>query len=429
MKKILLTLLIFSFLLTACSSSNIDTPNEENINEVVLNTDVAYDTDLKAPPSYGFLDFRNAASNEGFYQLVHVYDTSYVVYNDFASMQQVFLCSSPNCEHNDETCTATNFNNILVSYNNDSLYTMNTKTRDTNPQSTIYKSDLSGSNKEAIFEIDYYIEPLAIGENHLYFIKQDRNTTPYEEQTKEIIALNLNDKTATTLHSFLLTDIRFERYYIEDNLIYIVYDKMPEGFRDINDSDTMFLNPESREFTIDAIDVLTGEVHTVYSETLDENSYSNGVLYDNHYYFYEPYSSDVITKVNISTKEKTTIQDFSMEGAESNLSFIVDGYLSVGYSVNEESSYNRYLNLETGEITDVTLTYHSEEFGGDGFNYSVEVLTDYGDDLLVIYDDSNVSYAQGVYPHTALISKEDYFNNIENYRVFNSSTLDEKFSK
>ncbi len=435
MKKTILALLAFSFLLTACSSSNTDTSSENSsFSETIASTDVVYDADLKDIQSPGFP--KSIPTADGVYTLELLQEGNFIFYNDFSSMQQTFLCSSPNCNHNDETCTSYSTNslyefavdNIYINYDNQKLIFSLNNQPSSPTVNNIYFADLSGGNRELFYETYDDIDLIAIGENNVYF-KRTIFDEEKRDQLYEIVALNLNDKSENILYSFYQSTSRQHKIFIENNYIYIAFRAVPAEFYDPDNIDTLFSTPETVGFTIDAIDVKTGETKNIYFEDMNFDS-SFGVLYENNYYFYvnnENENISTITELNLTTKEERVIYKTDYIAPRIEMHNVIDGYLSMIF-VNDENTarYYRHINIETGGVIDITLNYETVSKGG--FTLEIKVLKDLGDNLFVVIDEFPVRGNDDLYYQTALISKEDYFNNNPNYILFDTSSLNEHFN-
>ena len=109
-------------------------------------------------------------------------------FTDFETMQSVIVCSKPNCTHSDEgECSAFGMDNFTIMYE-DKLYFFDTEViyenDDVREDTTIYKADLDGTNRTALYTIKgYNVETarILVAEDTAYFTV--RNVKWSEDKT------------------------------------------------------------------------------------------------------------------------------------------------------------------------------------------------------------------------------------------------------
>ncbi len=419
-------------LLTACSE-RVETPNTddtptdtEGADTVLSNSDdsdnVMYDDDIKLMHTYG--EYTNGYMQDGFYNKLYFGEYTYLIYGDYATMRQVFLCSAPNCTHDDESCTA-RFHNmtdqigrVTPDYNEERLL-MELDTSDgQSVENYLYTAELSGSAREVLveFEEEYgFAELIGVGERHAYI----------DYGMMGLIAVDLGSGEQTTLFNQENPNpMTVADYYPDGQYVYIVYYKSDEEFDPTN-----MVTPSERELIVDRFDAVSGETTNLYTEMLGEDDVLDPVYYGGDLYS-ENHLDGTVQRVDLETGEKSTLGTIDPNGKSMrDITPIIDGYLSTTLINEEETArYARHMNIETGEMTDVFLSYSSTAMGS-AFDIEVRVVKDLGEKLLVRMGETPMQFSSpvGLINHPvstyALISEQDYFAGVANYEIFDNSAV------
>lgn len=150
--------------LTACSKlqKNVEPPIDVTSQLPIAKMDTSLRPLLEEP--------RGAATNEGFYHIEETESGSFLSYIDFSSKTQVPLCASPNCPHQDNTCTA-------------------------------FLSSMNGTAAVAEWN----------GKLYLIYLSQNG------EGPGSVVEMNLDGSSRRTIHSFKSNDVFFLSNQLEDN--------------------------------------------------------------------------------------------------------------------------------------------------------------------------------------------------------------------
>ena len=107
MKKLLGIFILGAIvLLTACGQTAPATTSVSSVSADTQQTGKAVGAGFRMATSPDFTCY-GSGNAEGFYSVVANDDGSKnILYTDYASASQVYLCNQPNCEHDSEKCTA-----------------------------------------------------------------------------------------------------------------------------------------------------------------------------------------------------------------------------------------------------------------------------------------------------------------------------------
>lgn len=361
------------------------------------------------------------ATSDGIYLLANIFpDSVNILYIDFATRQQIFLCNRVECKHNQESCTSylpigeEQSVPLLSISQNGILLTRTAAGKDTLPSISIM--DFDGANKHELLTLnsnEMISGKLFEDENFCYF---ERYTIDKEKlaQTQSLVRANWKTGEMETLYT-----------YAENEASHLMLD----AYNNSIVLDTLFTDgeKEGRGFSfldIDKIGTTTPAISApFYFYTFENESafFENGFIYSLHY------ADKTIHCINSETNEKSILDCGSIDFANASETYLFSGFdkwlrLKV-LSDNEQGGTNtrQYLiNIETNEIIESTLQ--------DGYlKKPLSIEADYGDFLCVISDFSSMEYIssfngesqvqtawQEVY---SLIKKEDYLNNIPNYQT------------
>ena len=161
-------------------------PREElkEINIPFINNEKGGDSkgEMKFINSYSPTDYKN-----GYFYIKDNEARENVMYFDYDSKKEVYVCNKPNCKHDSESCSSysdfADANELF--YYNDALYFLNSSadgesisitvdgivSDSTGSPSTIYKMKLDGTEKEKLFTAPSGTKlsmPIVLKENILY---------------------------------------------------------------------------------------------------------------------------------------------------------------------------------------------------------------------------------------------------------------------
>ncbi len=446
--KFFIATFILALLLSGCTEKTAVHPQHPQVSSISLTslsptaTAPVYDSNVKPVDTTNHsLSF----SDEGFYQRIYLGQYVYLTYTDLANMRTVFLCSAPNCTHSDDSCTALYGGNttrrieqLFTSYDNSALIRVEAiGATDSSYNQSITTSALSGAQPSLIFSSSTQeITPIAVGQNNIYI-----------ENYTSLDGTGLHAIEIATGNTKLIYRIDTEKTYMVDYFpygsdIYVINDIIIEDKRDPDNFDDHFKLPDSREFRVEKINLITGEVTRLYSEILSAENLMYGTMHKG--IFYQGVFLDInadegnktIRRLDYSTGEFIDIGNFGdiPHLAHPSMSYIEDYLSIVVYDEQLGSSYYRHMNLNTGKLTDTHFHYTSNEMGGS-YDITMDILYDLGDSLLLetgetliafeVYDDmlQQYVYPQNAIKSLAIICKDDYFAGNLNLQPINNSTI------
>ena len=188
-------------------------------------------------------------TEDGYYYLTEdtveltngVYAT-HLMYMDFKTQQEIYLCSNTGCNHNTADCSAVflyddfpSFSTLIFIYNN-KLYILskemdttgeistdylhingntNEQTQSENEPTVLYRANLDGTNREKVYTFDpsVTLEDFVVGdEKGLYFITKKLSTEQHGTSTystsseKNLVYLDVDKKEEKTIYSMDFDD-------------------------------------------------------------------------------------------------------------------------------------------------------------------------------------------------------------------------------
>lgn len=345
-----------------------------------------------------------------------------IVYIDFASKQEVPLCSRPECLHNDETCPAffpeLGLSNLFVL--EDDLYFFCSPGEE--QLTTLVRADLAGNNRQNIAAIppeydmlpyDHYTDGVAV-----YFMANEIKEIDSEIVTyMTLLKIDLETGSLEVIHQFpadepghILIGARERKFIFLDMLVN---------------------SPEEIYNEFKWLDADTGELGTIWTMDRSDNDTASGIYGDCLYV--QDFELQTITETDLFTEESQSFDyssifdgdPFTGEVVMGGFALWFDKYLSIfvvdmDMEAGGSKFYNYLLNMENGEILPFTLyqSYRPSQH--------VPVMADLGDVLLVrpdwlVEEEMMGAYTDITYtPMHAFISKEDYIHSIPNYEYIPS---------
>jgi len=343
-----------------------------------------------------------------------------LIYTDYQTRTRIFLCSTPGCAHNNENCTSyIRYPRGIVLFANAAetrLFCMATGAMDGEVYSEddigrIYQMDLDGSNRKELLRLKAYEsfslnDPVLSDSERLYVcVIVTKSATA--EPVKELRSINISDGTWETILNLKIAENVFSAY---DGLIILGDgEKVTSNHTYEYRSFSMSRNESKKLYECDI-----GEYSIVVNNTL---IIANKTVED----------TGAIKIIDLLSGSEKIIDDIPQEAVGMvSVTDLFDDIVRWAYidktEIGEAQEY--LVNCATGEITKITLRY--SEFGGT--KRLVPIVAETETQFLVIKDttDSKLSLtnAEGIpflcdWPNRevyALISKEDYRNNIPNYQ-------------
>lgn len=441
MKKIFAVLILIGGIFILCGCENkiteIFIPESENKKVDIGNDSLVF---LAKKGNIG----NNATTDDGYYYLRKDYDrlssgklATHLMYIDFATQQEIHLCSNSACSHNTEDCTSVFTRNefkdgsLLFVYN-DKIYILS-KNPDSDGQvaigvlggssgttaesdpSVLYRLNLDGTNREKIYTFDsnVTIEDFVIGgKDRLYFVTKKitneySNGNAYTTSTeRNLIYLDLNTKTTTTLFSMDFNDnIDWEVIGSSNNLLVLYgidFGKKVSNEEKNGQSNEIYTKSSDVFATLNIEDGSLNEIYRIYAPM--SRTYTVG----ENYLYYSKDGDNEIVKIDLKTGKSNVLAKLSQNAIRM---IIDDKLLCYEYSFNDRTSY--FVDINTGEISHSKLVNKTI---GD----NLEIIAVIGDEVLAIYD-SDVTYkSDGSYTtHSnsyGLISKNDLYVGKDNFK-------------
>lgn len=317
---------------------------------------------------------RSGEYQKGYYYLD---DDNHIMYFDYDTQKEVYLCNKPNCTHEDDSCSSyleMGEINELFYYDNH-LYLVNAQTggnivhmnldgtiSDTeekeNP-STIYRMDLDGTNKKKLFAVPSGTQitmPYIIKGNQMYaFLETYENVQDAEHSytvtttNRKLISIDL-EKGSYKEIADAMNDSFIGIY--NDNIVLqeIIYAKDPDHFKD--DTIGYIDNLYQSDMQIKLFHLDTEKIENIY-----QDSYKNMEtirFYKDGIYMLKQHSKK-LEYFDFASKQKTAL--LTLPKSDMELSEIVDDKLLV-YQYKDEQAHIESANvidLKTKEINEFKL--------------------------------------------------------------------------
>ena len=392
----------------------------------------------------------NCSTENGYYYLTEettkLRDGNYgmhLMYMDFATCQEIYLCSTAGCKHDTADCPAVFlYDDFPVSttklfiwkdalyilsreYDNDGAMSENVPSiGDVQPESTpavLYKAKLDGTERKQIytFDFDLTLEDMVVGdENGIYIITKKISTdktdtisytTSSERKLifldleslyiKEICSMDFHDKI-----SWNVTDC------CRNSLILNGTDFGREISRDEQWNDDIYKSLYENSFDVYSILSLEdGSKKEIYR---DSNKYEHSSCVIGDTLYLSSSENQNIEGLNMITGEKKTVCALSQ-----NLILDVLGDMLCCRDWNLAGDFTWYfVDTKTGKI-------HHSSLVNKCNGWDLEFYAETASDILVVNDYDAKKCSDESYEiyqkKCALIHKEDLFSGKENYRKIN----------
>ncbi len=339
-----------------------------------------------------------------------------IMYMDFATKQEVFLCNEPGCKHNDKNCSAVltedeieSIGSALLFVWKDKLYMVskypdNEGTVEVNElwadgedvsvnrrmPTTIYSMGLDGTNrkKEYTFAQDVTIEDMVLCDDEaLYFTAKQINTssekgTTYSTASKrELVRYQPDGMKLETVCSLEFGDqIRWHTIGCYDGKVIVQgtkYNKklsFQEEMELGQEEYWEYANDSSEIFA--ALNLADGSLKNIYSLKNDSDSINSTVMLDDYLYI-SAEKEGKINKVNLGTGK--------VEGLVKLKQGYIAGILSdklccQSWNQGEDHDNSWYfVDCNTGKVEHSTLVNKRN-------GWALEIIGEIGSQVLVIYD-------------------------------------------
>ncbi|MEG1476245.1 MAG: hypothetical protein RR978_02010 [Oscillospiraceae bacterium] len=423
----LLQSIMLVLLFTACAA-----PNEKG---TISNTDSSNNSEIvfKMPqmPEYRHSDI--SGSDNGIYEIVGEGENFNILYSDYNTKQQVYLCNAPSCMHDSDSCTA------FIPFNGAAVYPIAAGDKlvlefigdEYAENATEYNlphleiCDANGANRKMLAKFapsDRIYGAYACDGKKLYFkvthtISQGENVV----ETSEIISVDL----ATGGKESLMKAGSNETLFLLGGANKLIVKKI-------------YSEKKLEDFTgNDAMDkFIASQIHEIYELSTDGshkkllkkyNQYTiKDAMFDNWYFTLDCKDplKPVLSKMNVVTGEETIVTTLSFAEKEYyNISALVDDQVIIytNAATSDQKDYQTAININTGATTLISL-----EALNNGQMRPVLIEDEFDDQLLVIAkveevlkqtkgQDGNLRKFMGIVNHRALISKSDFFASLDNY--------------
>ncbi len=366
----------------------------------------------------------------------------HLMYIDYATKKEVYLCSDSGCQHNSETCTSVfsmeEFGTDCLPFvHGNWLYVLNREfdqdgstamdlqggTDDVKTESmpvSLYRMGLDGSVRQKVFTFpeNTTAEKLVFSDgDDLWFVtkklsfQQDGNATYTTSSDRALSRLDLSEgKIVSTIplefgdhmhhkviggtgSQFILCSVEYPQGMSEQDVMRLTDDDWKKLYKN---SSTV----------CSALDVTSGEKKEIYRQA--NRSLSPSFAVRGGYLYASDYENNGILKIDLASGEKTTLAELSQNYIYDTLG---DALCCVNVNESQDSTLY-FVDMETGEVRHSTLTNQS-------LGWQLDILADAGDQVLVVYDYEAIPRNDGSYEilqfQYGLISISDLYHSNENY--------------
>lgn len=454
MKKIIAMMItgILCCSLCACSGSTqndkeghvnevLQKEHQENENQLIDGLELLCDSESLA----------NCYTKDGYYYLsddtVELKNGTYgmhLMYMDFATQQEIFLCSNTGCKHDTEDCSAVflmdefPYLSCGIFVYRDKLYILSKEMDNEGVVSqnlsvdignemieaeaspaVLYEMNLDGTNRHKVYTFDagLTIEDVVLGNRDgLYFITkklsvslEKGNSNVTTSSDKRLIFLDVNKQKAKDVCSFDFNDTINWKIIgcFQDALVLRGDDYGKEMTAEdyiMNDEDWKALYENSS----DVIAVLDLTTKTLSERYRIDNAKIHSIVVRENMLYVSYSDTGEIKAIDLENKEENVL--CSLE--QNLIMHTFDDVLCCrSWEMADDFTYY-FVNVETGEIYNPSLVNQT-------LGWSLEFQAEIGSKVLLIYDYEATDYGDGSYEITqykyALIEKEDLYAGNANY--------------
>ncbi|MFR8739180.1 MAG: hypothetical protein ACLVFL_10640 [Eubacterium sp.] len=414
------------------SSKNGDSSENENNNLRDLSlTEVSQD------------EKQDRCSNEkGFYYINKSDDTQlkngegayHLMYMDYATKKEVYLCSNAGCKHNTEDCTSvisSAMQDTVLFWFKDYLYLLDkpmdqegqygTIEENTDYQPVLYRMNPDGSNREVVhkFKINTNLGAQIMTDGtDLYFIKKQLENEKVDKsmsysvvskknlikldlnsgEEKEICDLNVGEKKSDSWKCIGCYDSKM----VMSGLVYDHELTKSEVKKDIEDSNFGRELLDKSKTEIGVIDINSGKFEKVCSFS---NKVESTYQQIGKYLYLSTDENNQIKKIDLDTKKESIL-------AKTKENCIVEKYSDALFCMEWGDMGACFVNLKDGKVMPFKLRTETGDF-------DIEIMAETEDMYLVVYniqgshnDDDSWDVKGKNY---ALIKKKDFYENKNNW--------------
>jgi len=428
-QKVLAVLFVILLLASGCRRAEVAVDGED------ISTADTRDADTGLVAFYNQRSFSSsfAATPDGYYEYYwwppELYDSedwrfelnyANLLYTDYRTSSRVFLCSAPGCRHNSDSCTAfitfTGSLQLVTNSTGTKVFLISSGDGDEQKteekyMATIWSMNVDGSEKQALFHLQpnevFLYCPIFADQTNLYLTVMTVDSEMRETVTelRKFNTEDLTSQTALTLESGMSADAAFGEYiflteYKEDFRVFYRY--------------SLSTGSMTKVYTLDVPDpfnppafMLQGKYLFIakYEETGRTGSLTVADLVDGN--------MRLITGIPMNPDDMPFLSD------------CFDDKLQWTYADADGQELTYFIDLEKLTFWERTLTFYNSYADR---NQNVLIAADAGDEYLVMCDlqDSSITVHSTdgiayvfhddsvVY---ALIDKEDFYNNVPDYRL------------
>ena len=437
--NLLISAIVISNVLTACSNtdiSNKEESNEQAIMEEVQENIQGKDIKMLHNNNFGLA----CGSKEGYYSIYSNEDgMTNIMYVDYKTKKQIYLCDKSECNHDNEKCTSfIDFKYAamekMLLCDDKYLYLITSEYNNTNGISTsisygefggtnedqpttIYRMNLDGSNKKLLATLntgESLSNSFFTDGNYIYGIAMKNSTVILDDNSSyadsdscrligisndngEVKEISKWDSNWSILGTFnnkvIVKQLKFNKELtIEDKIDEEKYKELLSNADDV----------------IVAFDIKTREFEHLISNKSSNDYYYN--MYGKDIFYYS-YNGNKIMSFDLNTKEEYVF----LESKYSNIQQIYDGYIiSSDWSDDNTGAY--LINIDNKSINDFKLIKNN--------GFPVNIIAE-SKDLFFVESNCDIEseYVEwaGITQEIetnrqySLISKEDFFNGNKNY--------------
>lgn len=407
MKKILIVIMTM-FMLCSCSGGKVTESEDVQLKMLTRGT--------------AGLPIYNSYTDDGYYEIMNRTSVggSNIMYTDFATCKQIYLCNRPECYHNDENCPSyfpgnctPNF--IFMDKSGTKLLSyVSYRDEEDNYIYQLYSMNTDGSERKMICDLGSAMPSKGhiVGSDDKIYNVILRPNFEKKETEQKLISIDLSSGEKEELYTFengeKIVSACGSRIYLDR------------------------YNSGKSKHAVDTIDLATGERKEVYSYS---NYKTDGMVsaleavFDENYMYYVIAEDDTYNKINLDTGERQVLISSLSKHIDTQNSIypvdIMDNHIFVqNVKTADENGYIEshwyMIDMLTGQIIEQDIEYY--QFDERRVAYPV---ARFKDSMLIIYNTENVTvtlYGPGNTPYEVqtpvykygVISKSDFYSNINN---------------
>lgn len=359
---------------------------------------------------------------------------STIMYMDFSTQKEVYLCNNAGCTHDTESCNAIipedEFSpsfGTMFTYNN-KLYLLNCSaemgettsfvfsdsgiiTSESVPD-TLYRMNLDGTNREKVYTFDDGVstEATVLGEgNSLYFVVKKLSESDAEASSnRQLVRYDISSGKMNTVASLNMESGSHWRVIgcSGTNVVLegVVYPDDYSATEDYSASQwsEIFRNSKTKYV---CLNVENGNVTSLY-DVKNKNGHGGAVL-DGALYVAEGSSEDIL-RIDLESGEQSILATLK----QSNIIGAIGTKLVCRTWDMTENYYLYFVDTDNGNVSCCTLT---NKYNG----WALELVGETQEDAVVIYDYDADALSDGAYEiyryKMALISKSDLYAGNDNF--------------